>query len=98
MCGQTRSGRERAVCHAVLAAEHGRRPKASLREMDRSSSARLLRRAWPIPDLHPNRRHSQLANRLADTCRCFDVQLSRIPRDLLALLQAVAAPAVAAVA
>jgi len=89
---------DRAICRAVFAAEHGRRPKAYLREMNPTNAAALLRRSWPIPDLHPQRRHSPVTARLAETCRCCDIQLSRNPKDFLALLQAVSLPVTAAVA
>src|SRR5206468_3793993 len=75
-----------AFCDAVLIAEAGRRPKAHLREVSAAESLHVLRRIWPMVELHPARRQSQIAARLAQTCRCAELQLSRNPKDLLALL------------
>lgn len=75
-----------AFCDAVLIAEAGRRPKAHLRDIGAAESIHLLRRIWPIAELHPSRRQSHMASRLAQTCRCAELQLSRNPKDLLALL------------
>jgi hypothetical protein len=77
-----------AFCDAVLVAEPGRRAHARLNELDPAAAATLLRRAWPIPELHPSRRHSTLPTRLAQLCRCADLQLSRRPDELLPLLDA----------
>jgi hypothetical protein len=75
-----------AFCDAVLIAEAGRRPKAHLREVAAAESSHVLRRIWPMVELHPTGRQSQIAARLAQTCRCGELQLSRNPKDLLALL------------
>ncbi len=79
----------RAQCQAIFVADHGRRPKAHLREIETLAAVRLLRRNWPIPELHPTRRYGPLASRLAQSCRCREAQLSRDPLDLLALFDAV---------
>jgi hypothetical protein len=75
-----------AFCDAVLIADAGRRPHASLKELDPPSAAARLRSAWPIIELHPNRRHSSLPAKLAQGCRCAELQLSRSPTELLPLL------------
>jgi len=75
-----------AFCDAVLVAHPGRRAHTNLRELDPASSAALLRRAWPISELHPTRRHGPLPSKLPHLCRCADLQLSRDPAELLALL------------
>jgi len=75
-----------AFCDAVIIAEPGRRPKALLREIAAADSLQALRAAWPIIELHPTRRQSQLAARLAQNCRVAELQLSRNPKDLLPLL------------
>lgn len=80
-----------AFCRAVLVAEAARRPRAHLREASAADAAGLLRRAWPMSELHPQRRHGQLPLRLAQLCRCYQLQLSREPRDLLALLESIRA-------
>jgi hypothetical protein len=79
--------RRHAFCEAVLVAEAGRRPRGALREVAAPEAANLLRRSWPVSDLHPHRRHGQLPARLAQLCHCFQLQLSRNPRDLFALLE-----------
>lgn len=75
-----------AFCDAVVVAEPGRRARASLRPLGMGSAAALLRRAWPIAELHPSRRHSPLPTKLAQSCRCAELQLSRDPAELLPLL------------
>ena len=80
-----------AFCEAVVVAEAGRRPRAHLRQVTAPDAANLLRRSWPISHLHPHRRHGQLPARLAQLCRCFQLQLSRDPRDLFALLESMRA-------
>jgi hypothetical protein len=81
-----------AFCDAVLVAEPGRRPHAGLRELDSGSAADLLRRAWPIVELHPSRRHGPLPARLAHLCRCGELRLSRDPGELLSLLDEFLSP------
>ena len=83
------SWQSHAFCDAVLIAEPGRRAKANLRETEPSEAASLLRDAWPMTELHPTRRPSPLPELLAQSCRCFEVQLSRSTKDLLTLLNTV---------
>ena len=85
--------RNHAFCDAVLVVEPGRRPHAGLRPLDSTSAADLLRRAWPIVELHPSRRHGPLPARLAHACRCAELRLSRDPAELLSLLEDLTAPA-----
>ncbi|MDB5304168.1 MAG: hypothetical protein JWM97_1717 [Phycisphaerales bacterium] len=76
-----------AFCDAVLIAEAGRRPSATLKETDPTNAANLLRQAWPILELHPARKPSPLPARLAQSCTCHELQLSRNPKDLPPLLE-----------
>ena len=78
-----------AFCDAVVVAEAGRRPRAHLRQIAPLDAPTLLRRSWPMSELHPHRRHGQLPTRLAQLCRCYQLQLSREPRDLYALLESI---------
>lgn len=78
--------RNHGFCQTVLMIEPGRRARANLKDMALGSSVLRLRQAWPIFELHPQRPTSRLAVKLARTCRCWDVQLSTEPRDLLDLL------------
>ena len=86
------SWQNHAFCDAVLIAEPGRRPHAHLRDVrDPAAAVHALRRAWPIVELLPQRRYGQLPLKLAQHCRVGEVQLSRNPKDLLALLQSLRA-------
>jgi hypothetical protein len=83
------SWQNHAFCDAVLVIEPGRRPAAQTREAaDPSAALSALRTAWPMVELMPQRRYGQLALKLAQNCRCCEVQLSRNPKDLLTLLNA----------
>jgi hypothetical protein len=82
----------RALCDAVVMIEPGRRPQANITELDETAAAPMLRTAWPIPELHPQRRHGQMAAKLARTCRCATVRLSRNPQDLMDLLMRLRRP------
>lgn len=73
-------------CDAVLITTGGRRASASLRPLDRGSAAQVLRGAWPMFELHPSRRHGQLPARLSQKVPCYQLTLSREPRDLLRIL------------
>ena len=75
-----------AFCQAVLVMAAGRRPRAHLREVRAADAVNVLRRVWPIVELHPTRRRGQLPVKLAEQCRCCEIQLSRDPRDMLTLL------------
>lgn len=73
-------------CDAVLIMTPGRRAISNLRPLDRSSAAQVLRTSWPIFELHPSRRHGQLPARLAQKVPCYQLTLSREPRDMLRIL------------
>jgi hypothetical protein len=83
------SAQHHAFCDAVLVADAGRRPHARSRELEPADALHLLRQAWPIVELHPNRRHSALPLKLSQQCRCAEVQLSRDSSELLQLLEGV---------
>ena len=85
-------------CDAVLIVDPARRPRANVRLLDRGRAVQTLRSAWPIFELHPNRRHGQLPARLAQGTPCYELQLSREPRDLLKILATLPTPATEAVA
>jgi hypothetical protein len=80
-----------AFCRAVLVTEAGRRPRAHLRKMLPPDAGNLLRRTWPIAGLHPHRRYGQLPVGLARAVPCYQLQLSRDPKDLLSLLDSLGA-------
>lgn len=80
------SSQHHAFCDSVLVMSAGRRPRAHLRELTTLDATNRLRRAWPIAELHPSGRRGQLPRKLAEHCRCCELQLSRDPRDMLALL------------
>ena len=77
-----------AFCDAVLVAEGGRRAAAGLRDLDAADALDLLRRAWPIAELHPQRRQGQLPTKIVQHSRVCALQLSRHPRELPGLLDA----------
>jgi hypothetical protein len=81
--------RHAAFCDAVIVVEPGRRPNADVTEVSEHRAADHLRRAWPITELHPFRRHGQLAVKLGQMSRCYQAHLSRRADDLLVLLDSV---------
>jgi hypothetical protein len=78
-----------AFCDVTLITEPGRRPQAHLRDLSHSAAINVLKRSWPMVDLHPQRRFGQLPPKLALHCRCAELQLSRDPQDLLRLLEGI---------
>ena len=82
------SWQNHAFCDAVLIAESGRRDTAYVRDVEPANAMDCLRRAWPIVDLHPQRRIGQLPVKLSQYARICELQLSRSPRDLLDVLSA----------
>ena len=84
-------------CDAVVVLDTGRRAQVNLRPLDRATASQRLRKAWPIFELHPNRRHGQLPARVSQTVPCFGLTLSREPRDLLKILATLPIPTAAAV-
>ncbi len=85
-----------AFCDVALITAPGRRPAAHLRELGHSAAINVLKRAWPLVDLRPQRRAGQLPPRLAQSCMCAELQLSRDPQDLLRLLEGIRPPRPAA--
>jgi hypothetical protein len=83
---------EQGWCDAVLIATSGRRAEATVRPLDRGGAAQVLRSAWPMFELHPSRRHGQLPARLAQKVPCYQLTLSREPRDLLRTLATLPTP------
>ncbi|MEA2711432.1 MAG: hypothetical protein QOF78_4033 [Phycisphaerales bacterium] len=79
-------------CDAILIASAGRRADSNIRPLDRAAAAQVLRRAWPIFELHPSRRHGQLPARLAQKVPCYQLTLSREPRDILRILGSLPTP------
>jgi hypothetical protein len=80
-------------CDAVLIIDAVRRGQTNVRPLDRGFTVQILRSAWPIFELHPNRRHGQLPARLGRGVPCFQLSLSREPRDLLSILATLSTPA-----
>ncbi len=80
------SSQRHAFCGAVMIVESGRRPRAHLKVVNPEDAGTLLRRLWPMPELHPQRRYGQFPQRVAQLCQCFQLQFSREPRDILALI------------
>lgn len=85
-------------CDAAIVLDTGRRTQVNLRPLDRATASQRLRKAWPIFELHPNRRHGQLPARLGQKVPCYGLTLSRDPKDLLHVLGRLAAPSAATVA
>jgi hypothetical protein len=78
-----------AFCDAVLMIEPGRRPMSRVAELTNVNAVHAVRRNWPITELHPSRNRSgQFAARLAQACRCYEIQLSRDPADLVQMIGA----------
>jgi hypothetical protein len=75
-----------AFCDSVLVIEPGRRAKAHARQISLNDAPQHLRQAWPIQELHPQRRYSGLQPRLARSCPTWQVQLSHEPAELLMVL------------
>jgi len=80
------SSQTHAFCDAVVVVEPGRRPKAHLREKTPEQGAELLRQQWPVTELNVAGQPGAFATALAESCRCYELQLSRNSKDLLALL------------
>jgi hypothetical protein len=83
-CG---SGCDRAGCDAVLLVALHRRPSWDLQRIAAVEAPIRLRRAWPMPELRPNRAQNPLVARLGQRAGVFDVQLSRNPSDVLRLME-----------
>jgi hypothetical protein len=84
--GYPGSSQSHAFCDAVVVVEPGRRHKAHLREKTPEQAADLLRLQWPVAESNLTRQPAAIAAALAESCRCYELQLSRNSKDLLALL------------
>jgi hypothetical protein len=86
-----------AFCETVLIVEPGRRPNAHINEVTSQRASDLMRKSWPMVELHPFRKHGQLPLKLAQHSRCWQVQLSRTAEDLLVLLDSIRGPGCTAI-
>jgi hypothetical protein len=90
-CVDLTAGRHGAVqrhafCDAVLVTEPARVSQAHVRDLAATEAASALRRAWPIVEVGHADHTGSLIDGLLRACRIAEVQLSRNPRDLLAIL------------
>ena len=90
-CADLTAGRHGAVqrhafCDAVLISEPARLSQAHVRDLGAAEAAPALRRAWPIVEVGHADHTGSLIDGLLRACRIAEVQLSRNPRDLLAIL------------
>jgi hypothetical protein len=76
-----------ALCHAIVMVETGRRNAPKFSDLSIPHAQEALRHQWPIADVHAAPRCGMPANRLAQLCRCAQVQLSHDPADLLVMLE-----------
>jgi hypothetical protein len=74
-----------AFCDAVVIVEPGRRPTSRFRPLPRANAVSALKKAWPIEELHPQRRLGILNSKLPQLCQCAEIQLSRRALDVLTL-------------
>ena len=77
------SWQNHAFCDAVLVTDGGRRNCAAIRDVEPANALEVLRRSWPLVEIHPQRKFGQLPQKLAQQTRVCELQLSRSPRDLL---------------
>jgi hypothetical protein len=80
---------QQAKCDAVIVVSSGRRPQASANGLSRWEAGEVIRRAWPIAELHPRKRGGVMAGELGKTCQCVEARLSPRGEDVLDILQAV---------
>lgn len=80
------SSQNHAFCDTVLIVEPGRRSVAHASDLSVPEAEQMLRGDWPIADIHPSRRSPQIPQRIARSCRCVQIQLSRNPDDLVVLM------------
>jgi hypothetical protein len=84
--------RPHAFCDAVVVVDASRRPTAHVTEVAEQRATDVIRRSWPITELHPFRKYGQLPLKLSHACRCWSAQLSRRPADLLVLIESIRSP------
>ncbi len=77
------SSRHHAFITSVAIIEPVRRSAVEVRATLRTQALPKLRRAWPIHELSQARRSRQILPRLAQSARCFGVQLARDPKAIL---------------
>lgn len=85
--GRCSAEQNHAFCDSVLLIERGRRSTATFSRLD-SDPLSSVRAAWPIMELHPQRRASALPAQLARQCPCWQATLSHRADDLLEMLPA----------
>jgi hypothetical protein len=78
-----------AFCDGVLMIEPARRPRSQVIEASSINAIHALKRNWPIVELNPGRRQGQFVSRLAQSCRCYEIQLSREPGDLARIVRSI---------
>ena len=83
-CGATR---DCAMLNAIILVDRGRRAIPSIRPIAPGEAMTALRSHWPIIELHPQRRYSQMCAQLAQRCAIFECRLSRRGDDLLAIIE-----------
>ena len=76
-----------AFCDLVMVCGAGRRQQICVRPVGWAGAMNVLRRAWPIADLPPLRRGGKLVAKIASRARVAELQLSREPRELLAVME-----------
>lgn len=81
-CGSSQAS---ARCDTVVIVQPARRQAANARELTQVEAQDAIRRGWPMIELHRSRR--QILAKLASSCRCLGVQLSRRAEDLVDVLQ-----------
>jgi hypothetical protein len=75
-----------AYCDAVVVVDAARRGRANSKPIKGAGTAGILKKAWPIFDLHVPSRQAHLPTRLASGSQVIAAQLSRTPRDFVDLL------------
>lgn len=83
------SRQHHAFCDAVIVVSSGRRPQASANGLSRWEAGDVIRRAWPIAELHPRKRGGAMASEIGKTCQCVEARLSPRGEDILEILDAV---------
>lgn len=73
-------------CDVIFVVEPGRRAVPRITPLTGASATAAIRRAWPMPDVGQANRQAQLATRLGQQCRVYQIELSRDPRAVLRLL------------
>jgi hypothetical protein len=77
-----------AFCDAVVVVSSGRRPEAAVNGLSRWEAGEVIKRAWPIAELHPQKRGGTIASKLGQQCQCVEARLSPRGEDILGILDA----------